>query len=213
MPSTAGKRKNNEQQQQQQKFLPRNFVLEFRNLQLSLVWRADPWKVNREGVGIWRLLGRYRFSGGHGQQWPLETGTQCKVPTSLPKASRWDTPPSFQGPLCVFRFLWMSSSVAPVLHQPSCVITVDFDYRRRIRICCDELNLLVPFCNAETDKATTLQWTTAFLKYIQERHGDSLKKVSIHEVDFSVPKLCSVKMGIFLMWWLKRGQKLENFLL
>eukprot|EP00071_Canis_lupus_P031122 XP_022264679.1 transcription factor-like 5 protein isoform X4 [Canis lupus familiaris] len=50
------------------------------------------------------------------------------------------------------------------------------DRRRRIRICCDELNLLVPFCNAETDKATTLQWTTAFLKYIQERHGDSLKK-------------------------------------
>lgn len=38
------------------------------------------------------------------------------------------------------------------------------------------MNLLVPFCNAETDKATTLQWTTAFLKYIQERHGDSLKK-------------------------------------
>ncbi|KAG8131626.1 hypothetical protein E2320_009535 [Naja naja] len=28
----------------------------------------------------------------------------------------------------------------------------------------------------DTDKATTLQWTTAFLKYIQERHGDSLKK-------------------------------------
>nr|XP_045012078.1 transcription factor-like 5 protein isoform X3 [Jaculus jaculus] len=53
------------------------------------------------------------------------------------------------------------------------------DRRRRIRICCDELNLLVPFCNAETDKATTLQWTTAFLKYIQERHGDSLKKVSV----------------------------------
>ena len=52
-------------------------------------------------------------------------------------------------------------------------------HRRRIRICCDELNLLVPFCNAETDKATTLQWTTAFLKYIQERHGDSLKKVSL----------------------------------
>ncbi|XP_055964114.1 transcription factor-like 5 protein [Sorex fumeus] len=50
------------------------------------------------------------------------------------------------------------------------------DRRRRIRICCDELNLLVPFCNAETDKATTLQWTTAFLKYIQERHGDALKK-------------------------------------
>ncbi|XP_054837837.1 transcription factor-like 5 protein [Eublepharis macularius] len=50
------------------------------------------------------------------------------------------------------------------------------DRRRRIRICCDELNLLVPFCTSDTDKATTLQWTTAFLKYIQERHGDSLKK-------------------------------------
>lgn len=68
------------------------------------------------------------------------------------------------------------NSVAPGLHQLPCMITVDFDCRRRIRICCDELNLLVPFCNAETDKATTLQWTTAFLKYIQERHGDSLKK-------------------------------------
>ncbi|NXN34933.1 TCFL5 protein, partial [Rhinoptilus africanus] len=50
------------------------------------------------------------------------------------------------------------------------------DRRRRIRICCDELNLLVPFCTVDTDKATTLQWTTSFLKYIQERHGDSLKK-------------------------------------
>eukprot|EP00062_Callorhinchus_milii_P024755 gi/632985003/ref/XP_007909437.1/ PREDICTED: transcription factor-like 5 protein isoform X2 [Callorhinchus milii] len=50
------------------------------------------------------------------------------------------------------------------------------DRRRRIRICCDELNYLVPFCNSETDKATTLQWTTAFLKYIQEKHGETLKK-------------------------------------
>ncbi|XP_075702854.1 transcription factor-like 5 protein [Rhinoderma darwinii] len=50
------------------------------------------------------------------------------------------------------------------------------DRRRRIRVCCDELNNLVPFCTVETDKATTLQWTTAFLKYVQERHGDTLKK-------------------------------------
>ncbi|XP_061217513.1 transcription factor-like 5 protein isoform X2 [Neopsephotus bourkii] len=50
------------------------------------------------------------------------------------------------------------------------------DRRRRIRLSCDELNLLVPFCTVDTDKATTLQWTTAFLKYIQERHGDSLKQ-------------------------------------
>ncbi|NXI40266.1 TCFL5 protein, partial [Galbula dea] len=47
---------------------------------------------------------------------------------------------------------------------------------RRIRLCCDELNLLVPFCTADTDKATTLQWTTAFLKYIKDRFGDSLKQ-------------------------------------
>ncbi|KAL6091383.1 hypothetical protein STEG23_027121 [Scotinomys teguina] len=50
------------------------------------------------------------------------------------------------------------------------------DRRRKIGICCDELNLLVPFCNAETHKATTPRWTTALLKYIQERHGDSLKE-------------------------------------
>ncbi|KAL1249436.1 hypothetical protein QQF64_020441 [Cirrhinus molitorella] len=50
------------------------------------------------------------------------------------------------------------------------------DRRRRIRLCCDELNLLVPFCYNDTDKATTLQWTTAFLKYIQEIHGDQLKQ-------------------------------------
>ncbi|KAL1021459.1 hypothetical protein UPYG_G00013520 [Umbra pygmaea] len=50
------------------------------------------------------------------------------------------------------------------------------DRRRRIRICCDELNVLVPFCNQDTDKATTLQWTTAFLKYIREVYGDSIKQ-------------------------------------
>lgn len=46
------------------------------------------------------------------------------------------------------------------------------------------MNFLVPFCTADTDKATTLQWTTAFLKYIQERHGDSLKKVCIPQSNF-----------------------------
>ena len=78
--------------------------------------------------------------------------------------------------------------VAPARHHLPRMTAVDIDCRRRIRICSDELNLLVPFCNAETDKATTLQWTTAFLKYIQERHGDSLKKVSIHEMDFGIPE-------------------------
>ncbi|XP_056403809.1 transcription factor-like 5 protein [Hyla sarda] len=50
------------------------------------------------------------------------------------------------------------------------------DRRRRIRVSCDELNNLVPFCSIETDKATTLHWTVAYLKYIQERHGDTIKK-------------------------------------
>ncbi|XP_068118957.1 transcription factor-like 5 protein [Hyperolius riggenbachi] len=50
------------------------------------------------------------------------------------------------------------------------------DRRRRIKLCCDELNLMAPFCTVDTDKATTLQWTTAFLKYMQEQHGDTLKK-------------------------------------
>ncbi|KAM9506133.1 transcription factor-like 5 protein [Salvelinus alpinus] len=50
------------------------------------------------------------------------------------------------------------------------------DRRRRIRFCCDELNVLAPFCNHETDKATTLQWTTAFLKYVREVYGDSIKQ-------------------------------------
>ncbi|XP_024207910.1 transcription factor-like 5 protein isoform X2 [Pan troglodytes] len=68
------------------------------------------------------------------------------------------------------------------------------DRRRRIRICCDELNLLVPFCNAETDKATTLQWTTAFLKYIQERHGDSLKKVLSTNSRYIMLWTCFLKM-------------------
>uniref|UniRef100_A0A8C5R1A3 Transcription factor like 5 n=1 Tax=Leptobrachium leishanense TaxID=445787 RepID=A0A8C5R1A3_9ANUR len=53
------------------------------------------------------------------------------------------------------------------------------DRRRRIRVCCDELNTLVPFCRGDTDKATTLQWTTAYLKYLQETHGESLKKVNV----------------------------------
>ncbi|XP_029994668.1 uncharacterized protein LOC115422452 [Sphaeramia orbicularis] len=48
--------------------------------------------------------------------------------------------------------------------------------RRRIRLFCDELNTLVPFCYLDTDKATTLQWTTAYLKYINKMHGDTIKE-------------------------------------
>ncbi|XP_058266615.1 uncharacterized protein LOC131366286 isoform X2 [Hemibagrus wyckioides] len=48
--------------------------------------------------------------------------------------------------------------------------------RRKIRLCCDELNMLVPYCNRYTDTATTLQWTTAYLKYIREVYGNSIKQ-------------------------------------
>ncbi|KAM4736724.1 uncharacterized protein FYW61_004388 [Anableps anableps] len=48
--------------------------------------------------------------------------------------------------------------------------------RKRIRSCCDELNTMVPFCDSNTDKVTTLQWTTAFLRYIKKMYGDSFKE-------------------------------------
>ncbi|CAJ1084844.1 transcription factor-like 5 protein isoform X1 [Xyrichtys novacula] len=48
--------------------------------------------------------------------------------------------------------------------------------RKRIRLYCDELNMLVPFCNSDTDKVTTLQWTTAYLRYINEICGDTFKE-------------------------------------
>ncbi|KAK5863844.1 hypothetical protein PBY51_000841 [Eleginops maclovinus] len=47
--------------------------------------------------------------------------------------------------------------------------------RKRIRLYCDELNMLVPFCESDTDKVTTLQWTTAFLKYINKTYGDTFQ--------------------------------------
>ncbi|XP_047424774.1 transcription factor-like 5 protein [Mugil cephalus] len=57
--------------------------------------------------------------------------------------------------------------------------------RKRIRWCCDELNTMVPFCDSDTDKVTTLQWTTAFLRYINKTYGETFKeefqKVFIHE--------------------------------
>lgn len=46
-------------------------------------------------------------------------------------------------------------------------------------MCCDELNTLVPFCDSETDKVTTLQWTTAFLRYITKTYGDTFKEVGV----------------------------------
>ncbi|XP_028308354.1 transcription factor-like 5 protein [Gouania willdenowi] len=48
--------------------------------------------------------------------------------------------------------------------------------RRKIRLYHDHLNTLVPFCNADTDKVTTLQWTTAYLEYIKQKYGDVFKE-------------------------------------
>ncbi|XP_072254741.1 transcription factor-like 5 protein [Pyxicephalus adspersus] len=61
--------------------------------------------------------------------------------------------------------------------------------RRQIRMYCDKMNMLVPFCNEKSDKATTLKWTLAFLKYIQKQHGDSLKKPQNLQDPFWQPSL------------------------
>lgn len=54
-----------------------------------------------------------------------------------------------------------------------------FGGRRRIRFYCDELNTLVPLCHAKSDKVTTLQWTTAYLKYIHRTHGETVREVRL----------------------------------
>ncbi|XP_056278628.1 transcription factor-like 5 protein [Pseudoliparis swirei] len=48
--------------------------------------------------------------------------------------------------------------------------------RKRISLYCNELNMLVPFCESSTDKVTTLQWTAAFLGYIKKTCGDAFKE-------------------------------------
>ncbi|KAJ7332136.1 hypothetical protein JRQ81_014316 [Phrynocephalus forsythii] len=109
---------------------------------------------------------------------PLETNMQrkplgdiqnvCDNQGAVPEQDIWPaTQPTQSGP---------SENQGGISQRRERHNRMERDRRRRIRICCDELNLLVPFCTSDTDKATTLQWTTAFLKYIQERHGDSLKK-------------------------------------
>ncbi|AWP10251.1 putative transcription factor-like 5 protein [Scophthalmus maximus] len=57
--------------------------------------------------------------------------------------------------------------------------SLERERRKRIRLFCDELNALVPFCDASTDRVTTLHWTTAFLRFISKMFGDALKKDKI----------------------------------
>ncbi|XP_041656269.1 transcription factor-like 5 protein [Cheilinus undulatus] len=67
--------------------------------------------------------------------------------------------------------------------------------RKMIRLCCDELNMLVPFCNSDSDKVTTLQWTTAFLRYIDKTYGDTFKeefKTVFRDEKGLFPKSCLV---------------------
>lgn len=56
-------------------------------------------------------------------------------------------------------------------------LTLSWVGRRRIRVYCDELNMLVPLCHAKCDKVTTLQLTTAYLRYIHKMHGDAFREV------------------------------------
>ncbi|KAG7519529.1 transcription factor-like 5 protein isoform X1 [Solea senegalensis] len=61
--------------------------------------------------------------------------------------------------------------------------------RKRIRLCCDELKMMVPFCDCNTDKLTTLQRTTAFLSYITKVYGDTFKQ--------EFQEACSDEMQLF----------------
>ncbi|XP_049611089.1 uncharacterized protein [Syngnathus scovelli] len=47
--------------------------------------------------------------------------------------------------------------------------------RKKIRSLCDELNLLVPFCETDTDTISTLKHTCAFLKYIRATYANTEK--------------------------------------
>lgn len=70
--------------------------------------------------------------------------------------------------------------------------------RKKIRLCCDQLNMLVPFCHSDSDKVSTLLWTTAFLRYINKTYGDTFKEVFQPQsywckafwLDHPVTKLC-----------------------
>ncbi|XP_053280007.1 uncharacterized protein LOC128441912 [Pleuronectes platessa] len=54
--------------------------------------------------------------------------------------------------------------------------SLERERRKMIRLYCDKLNMLVPFCQSGTDRVTTLQWTTAFLVYLNKMYGDTFKK-------------------------------------
>lgn len=66
--------------------------------------------------------------------------------------------------------------------------------RRRIRVYCDELNMLVPLCHAKCDKVTTLQLTTAYLRYIHKMHGDTFREVPLF-VLYETKKVISPHSG------------------
>ncbi|XP_017264929.1 transcription factor-like 5 protein [Kryptolebias marmoratus] len=54
--------------------------------------------------------------------------------------------------------------------------SMERERRKKIRVCCDDLNTMVPFCNSDTDKVTTLQWTLTYLRYISLMYGDTIKE-------------------------------------
>lgn len=62
-------------------------------------------------------------------------------------------------------------------HTRSGQVQSVFGGRKRIRFYCDELNTLVPLCHPKSDKVTTLQWTTAYLRYIHRTHGNTVREV------------------------------------
>ncbi|XP_036447688.1 transcription factor-like 5 protein [Colossoma macropomum] len=158
--------------------LPKNFTFSYRPDKTTEVLLRAPYIIHADEAEEQRGIKLERRSEEKSDP-PAKRSRKC-----VPRALQVQAPNIIHGPGnwkegCVVPGCQHSKRAGPPLEikqQRERHNSKERDRRRRIRLCCDELNLLVPFCTAETDKATTLQWTTAFLKYIRELHGDSLKQ-------------------------------------
>ncbi|KAL7864517.1 hypothetical protein AOLI_G00159370 [Acnodon oligacanthus] len=158
--------------------LPKNFTFSYRPDKTTDVLLRAPYMIHTDKVEEQRDS-KLESEAEEKSDPPAKRSRKC-----VPRALQVQAPNIIRGPGnwkegCVvpgFKHNKKSGSPLEIKQQRERHNSKERDRRRRIRLCCDELNLLVPFCTAETDKATTLQWTTAFLKYIRELHGDSLKQ-------------------------------------
>ncbi|XP_017553674.1 transcription factor-like 5 protein [Pygocentrus nattereri] len=161
-----------------EEILPKNFTFSYRPDKTTDVLLRAPYIIHTDKAEEQRGT-KLESEAEEKSDPPAKRSRKC-----VPRALQVQAPNIIHGPGnwkkgCVvpgFKHGKTAGSPLEIKQQRERHNSKERDRRRRIRLCCDELNLLVPFCTAETDKATTLQWTTAFLKYIRELHGDSLKQ-------------------------------------